>query len=130
VVQSSHTREDRTRALPDVIIHLPGGRSLVIDSKVSLLAYEEFAVTVNESQRTAAGEESGSGAPTLGSGGWSTAFAVALSPAAIISFPAAATSNVVCGFPRTTLTCGLHAAGYETWPSTMHNAGPYGAGNC
>jgi DNA anti-recombination protein RmuC len=41
VVQSSHTREDGTRALPDVILHLPEGRGLVIDSKVSLVAYEE-----------------------------------------------------------------------------------------
>jgi DNA recombination protein RmuC len=56
VVQSSHTREDGTRALPDVILHLPEGRSLVIDSKVSLVAYEEFAVTENESERTAAGK--------------------------------------------------------------------------
>ena len=56
VVQSSHTREDGTRALPDVIIHLPEGRSLVIDSKVSLVAYEEFAVTENESERAAAGK--------------------------------------------------------------------------
>jgi DNA recombination protein RmuC len=56
VVQSSHTREDGTRALPDVIIHLPEGRSLVIDSKVSLVAYEEFAVTENELERTAAGK--------------------------------------------------------------------------
>jgi DNA recombination protein RmuC len=56
VVQSSHTREDGTRALPDVVIHLPEGRSLVIDSKVSLVAYEEFAVTEDESERTAAGK--------------------------------------------------------------------------
>jgi DNA recombination protein RmuC len=56
VVQSSHTREDGTRALPDVIIHLPEGRSLVIDSKVSLVAYEEFAVTENELERAAAGK--------------------------------------------------------------------------
>jgi DNA recombination protein RmuC len=56
VVQSSHIREDGTRALPDVIIHLPEGRSLVIDSKVSLVAYEEFAVTENEAERAAAGK--------------------------------------------------------------------------
>jgi DNA recombination protein RmuC len=56
VVQSSHNREDGTRALPDVIIHLPEGRSLVIDSKVSLVAYEEFAVTENEAERAAAGK--------------------------------------------------------------------------
>jgi DNA recombination protein RmuC len=56
VVQESHTREDGTRALPDVIIQLPQGRSLVVDSKVSLIAYEEFAVTENEGDRTAAGK--------------------------------------------------------------------------
>ncbi len=56
VVQSSHTREDGTRALPDVIIRLPEGRSLVIDSKVSLVAYEEFAITENELERTSAGK--------------------------------------------------------------------------
>jgi DNA recombination protein RmuC len=56
VVQSSHTREDGSRALPDVILHLPEGRSLVIDSKVSLVAYEEFAVTENEAERAAAGK--------------------------------------------------------------------------
>jgi DNA recombination protein RmuC len=54
VVQTSHTREDGTRALPDVIIHLPEGRSLVIDSKVSLLAYEELATTEIELERMAA----------------------------------------------------------------------------
>ena len=53
VVQSSHTREDGTRAMPDVIIHLPEGRSLVIDSKVSLVAYEEFSITEAELERTA-----------------------------------------------------------------------------
>jgi DNA recombination protein RmuC len=53
VVQSSHTREDGTRALPDVIIHLPEGRSLVIDSKVSLVAYEEFAIKEGELERAA-----------------------------------------------------------------------------
>ena len=36
------------------------------------------------------------GAPTLGSGGCSPAFAVALSPAAIVTFPAPAASNVAC----------------------------------
>ena len=56
VVQTSHTREDGSRALPDVIIHLPEGRSLVIDSKVSLVAYEEFAITEGELERAAAGK--------------------------------------------------------------------------
>src|SRR5712691_809876 len=39
------------------------------------------------------------GAPTSGSGGWPTVFTVALSPAAIVTFPAPATSNGACGFP-------------------------------
>src|SRR5450759_523704 len=38
------------------------------------------------------------GAPTVGSGECSNAFAVALSPAAIITFPAPAASNVACEF--------------------------------
>jgi DNA recombination protein RmuC len=56
VVQESHTREDGTRAILDVIIHLPQGRHLVVDSKLSLTAYEEFAVTENEGERAAAGK--------------------------------------------------------------------------
>ena len=56
VVQESHTREDGTRAILDVIIHLPQGRHLVVDSKLSLTAYEEFAVTENEAERAAAGK--------------------------------------------------------------------------
>jgi hypothetical protein len=42
---------------------------------------------------------SGTGAPTLGSGGASSAFAPALSPAPVITFPAPATSNPACRFP-------------------------------
>jgi DNA recombination protein RmuC len=56
VVQESHTREDGTRAILDVIIQLPQGRSLVVDSKLSLNAYQEFAVTENEGDRAAAGK--------------------------------------------------------------------------
>lgn len=40
--QKRHAHEDRI-AQPDVIIRLPEGRSLVVDSKVSLNAYEEYA---------------------------------------------------------------------------------------
>ncbi len=39
------------------------------------------------------------GARTLGSGGISTAFAMALSPATMVTFPVPATSNPACGFP-------------------------------
>ena len=41
--QESHQREDGTRAQPDVIIRLPEERNLVIDAKVSLTAYEDYA---------------------------------------------------------------------------------------
>jgi len=44
-VQQSFTSEDGTRILPDVIINLPDGKKMVVDSKVSLTAYEKY---VNE----------------------------------------------------------------------------------
>ena len=46
-VQQNFTREDGSRALPDVIIHLPDGKRIIIDSKVTLIAYERF---VNEEE--------------------------------------------------------------------------------
>ena len=42
-VQQSYTNEHGKRMQPDVVVVYPGERSLVIDSKVSLLAYERFA---------------------------------------------------------------------------------------
>lgn len=53
-VQGSITREDGKRALPDVVIHLPADRNLVIDAKVSLLAYEEFMQAEEEAARLGA----------------------------------------------------------------------------
>lgn len=51
VLQESHTREDGSRAQPDVVIHLPDNRHLVIDAKVSLTAYVECANAENDSLR-------------------------------------------------------------------------------
>lgn len=53
-VQESHTREDGTRAQPDVVVHLPEGRHLIIDSKVSLNAYLDHVNADDELQRDAA----------------------------------------------------------------------------
>lgn len=41
-VQQSFTLEDGSRVLPDVIIHLPDGKKMVVDSKVSLTDYERY----------------------------------------------------------------------------------------
>ncbi len=42
---------DKQRLRPDVIIHLPGNKKMIIDSKVSLTAYEKFVNTEKESDR-------------------------------------------------------------------------------
>jgi DNA recombination protein RmuC len=53
-VQESHTRADGSRAQPDVVVHLPEGRHLIVDAKVSLTAYEEHANAETDHQRDAA----------------------------------------------------------------------------
>jgi DNA recombination protein RmuC len=49
-IQESHTTEEGRRLQPDVIINLPDGKQLVIDSKVSLTAYERYTSTDDEEQ--------------------------------------------------------------------------------
>ena len=44
-VQQAFTTAEGTRILPDVIINLPDGKKMIVDSKVSLTAYEKY---VNE----------------------------------------------------------------------------------
>ena len=53
-VQVSHVREDGTRVQPDVVVHLPEQRHLIIDAKVSLTAYEIHANSDNDPERIAA----------------------------------------------------------------------------
>ncbi len=52
--QKSFTSEDGKIYQPDVIIDLPGNKSLVVDSKVSLVAYERFASAEGEEEKTLA----------------------------------------------------------------------------
>nr|WP_297916901.1 DNA recombination protein RmuC [uncultured Allomuricauda sp.] len=41
-VQQNFTREDGSRVLPDVIINMPDGKKMIVDSKVSLTDYERY----------------------------------------------------------------------------------------
>ena len=42
-VQQSFTAEEGNRVYPDVVINLPDGKKMIVDSKVSLTAYERFS---------------------------------------------------------------------------------------
>ncbi len=50
-IQLSGDHQTGRRGQPDVVVHLPEGRDLVIDSKVSLLAYERYVSTDEEAER-------------------------------------------------------------------------------
>ncbi|SFM91930.1 DNA recombination protein RmuC [Pleomorphomonas diazotrophica] len=52
--QESHARDDGSRIQPDVVLNLPGQRFMVIDSKVSLNAYELFSTAEEDGAREAA----------------------------------------------------------------------------
>jgi DNA recombination protein RmuC len=47
-VQQSFTNEEGKRVLPDVVIHLPDNKKMIVDSKVSLVAYEQY---INEEDK-------------------------------------------------------------------------------
>ena len=49
-VQQSFTLADGSRVLPDIVLHLPDGKKMVIDSKVSLTNYERYVNTDSEDQ--------------------------------------------------------------------------------
>lgn len=50
-IQVNHTRQDGTRVQPDVVIHLPDDKHLVVDSKVSLTDYLKYTEAEDENQR-------------------------------------------------------------------------------
>lgn len=50
-VQQSFTSEDGSRVFPDVVINLPDGKKMVVDSKVSLTAYERYINDENEAEK-------------------------------------------------------------------------------
>jgi len=49
-VQQNFQREDGTRVMPDVVLHLPDSKKMIIDSKVSLTDYERM-VNADEDER-------------------------------------------------------------------------------
>ena len=46
-VQTSFTNENGKRLMPDVVVHLPDKKDIVIDAKVSLVAYERYTSSDN-----------------------------------------------------------------------------------
>ncbi|SFJ19002.1 DNA recombination protein RmuC [Olleya namhaensis] len=49
-VQQNFTRADGSRVLPDIVLHLPDNKKMIIDSKVSLTDYERY-VNAEDDQR-------------------------------------------------------------------------------
>ena len=50
-VQQSFVQDGGRRVLPDVVIHLPDSKKMIIDSKVSLTAYEQYVNEDDENTR-------------------------------------------------------------------------------
>tara|TARA_R110000868_G_scaffold304437_6_gene565018 strand:+ start:1477 stop:2799 length:1323 start_codon:yes stop_codon:yes gene_type:complete len=53
-VQQSSTTEEGRRLQPDVVVHLPDEKFLIVDSKVSLTAYERFSSSDDETEAQSA----------------------------------------------------------------------------
>lgn len=52
--QGSYRDSDNQLLRPDVVVHLPDQRNLVVDSKVSLVAYQQWAIAEEDGAREAA----------------------------------------------------------------------------
>ena len=50
-LQDAHTDENGKRLVTDVLIHLPDGKKMIIDSKVSLVAFERYVSETDEALR-------------------------------------------------------------------------------
>lgn len=50
-VQQNFQREDGSRVMPDVVLHLPDSKKMIIDSKVTLVDYERM-VNADDDERT------------------------------------------------------------------------------
>lgn len=55
--QETFVSEDGRQQRPDVVIHVPGGRHLIVDSKVSLVAYERYCNAPDEAAKNIALKE-------------------------------------------------------------------------
>jgi DNA recombination protein RmuC len=51
---SSRSEDSQTRSVPDVVIHLPGNRHIIVDSKFTLPDYRLFVTEEDEEQKKAA----------------------------------------------------------------------------
>ncbi len=56
-VQGSFTSEDGKRLRPDVILHLPENKDIIIDSKVSLISYLNYVEAVTDDDKAVATKE-------------------------------------------------------------------------
>ena len=55
--QNNYTQDENKRLRPDVIIHLPNGKDIVIDSKVSLVSYLKYVNAIDKQEQKIAIDE-------------------------------------------------------------------------